>query len=125
MIYQIIDCDLLLPIIVVDSVVSQVLFIYYFPLMYGTYQFFVWLSIIQNFFNGYISQENIPGYFRLSEEEKEALMVSATNELHDIERTLLKHIAMELRDEEPHQFVNAFTSGKERSGGKDVITFIY
>lgn len=52
-------------------------------------------------------------------------MVSATNELHDIERTLLKHIAMELRDEEPHQFVNAFTSGKERSGGKDVINFIY
>lgn len=125
MIYQIIDCDLLLPIIVVDSVVSQVLFIYYFPLMYGTYQFFVWISIIQNFYIGYISQENIPGYFRLSEEEKEALMVSATNELHDIERTLLKHIAMELRDEEPHQFVNAFTSGKERSGGKDVITFIY
>lgn len=125
MIYQIIDCDLLLPIIVVDSVVSQVLFIYYFPLMYGTYQFFVWISIIQNFYIGYISQENIPGYFRLSEEEKEALMVSATNELHDIERTLLKHIAMELRDEEPHQFVNAFTSGKERSGGKDVINFIY
>lgn len=54
----------------------------------------------------------------LSEEEKEALMVSATNELRDIERTLLKHIAMELRDEEPHQFVNAFTSGKERWGKK-------
>ncbi|XP_037776377.1 translin-associated protein X-like [Penaeus monodon] len=54
------------------------------------------------------SLQRIPG---LSEEEKEALMVSATNELRDIERTLLKHIAMELRDEEPHQFVNAFTSG--------------
>lgn len=56
----------------------------------------------------------------MSEEEKETLMASATNELRDIERTLLKHIAMELRDEEPHQFVNAFTSGKERNEDIDV-----
>lgn len=39
-------------------------------------------------------------------------MSSAGNELRDIEQTLMKHIAMELRDEDPHQFVNAYTAGK-------------
>lgn len=38
-------------------------------------------------------------------------MSSAANEIRDIEQTLMKHIAMELRDEDPHQFVNAYTSG--------------
>lgn len=39
-------------------------------------------------------------------------MSSAANELRDIEQTLMKHIAMELRDEDPHQFVYAYTSGE-------------
>lgn len=39
-------------------------------------------------------------------------MSSAANELRDIEQTLMKHIAMELRDEDPHQFVNAYTTGE-------------
>ncbi|XP_063871348.1 translin-associated protein X-like [Scylla paramamosain] len=50
----------------------------------------------------------IPG---VTEEVKESLMSSAANELRDIEQTLMKHIAMELRDEDPHQFVYAYTSG--------------
>lgn len=40
-------------------------------------------------------------------------MSSGANELRDIEQTLMKHIAMELRDEDPHQFINAYTSGKD------------
>lgn len=40
-------------------------------------------------------------------------MSSGANELRDIEQTLMKHIAMELRDEDPHQFVNAYTAGKD------------
>ena len=42
---------------------------------------------------------------------KESLISSAANELRDIEQTLMKHIAMELRDEDPHQFVYAYTAG--------------
>ncbi|XP_050693617.1 translin-associated protein X-like [Eriocheir sinensis] len=50
----------------------------------------------------------IPG---VSEDVRESLLSSGANELRDIEQTLMKHIAMELRDEDPHQFVNAYTSG--------------
>lgn len=39
-------------------------------------------------------------------------MSSAANELRDIEQTLMKHIAMELRDEDSYQFVNAYTTGE-------------
>ncbi|XP_071545744.1 translin-associated protein X [Panulirus ornatus] len=52
--------------------------------------------------------QRIPG---LDEEEKGNLLCSAANELRDVQQTLLKHIAMELRDEDPHQFVNAYTGG--------------
>lgn len=47
----------------------------------------------------------------MSEEEKQNVLVTAGNELRDVEQTLMKHIAMELRDEDPHQFVNAYTAG--------------
>ncbi|KAG0724066.1 Translin-associated protein X [Chionoecetes opilio] len=50
----------------------------------------------------------IPG---VAEDVKENLLSSAASELRAIEQTLMKHIAMELRDEEPHQFVNAYTAG--------------
>lgn len=51
--------------------------------------------------------------FRVSEDVRDSLMSSGANELRDIEQTLMKHIAMELRDEDPHQFINAYTSGKD------------
>ncbi|KAK4305687.1 hypothetical protein Pmani_022430 [Petrolisthes manimaculis] len=54
------------------------------------------------------SMQRIPG---LSEEERETLLGTASGDLRDIEQTLLKHIAMELRDEDPYQFVNAYTAG--------------
>ncbi|XP_069947555.1 translin-associated protein X isoform X2 [Cherax quadricarinatus] len=54
------------------------------------------------------SLQRIPG---LAEDEKGNVLTSAANDLRDVEQTLLKHIAMELRDEDPHQFVNAYTSG--------------
>lgn len=47
----------------------------------------------------------------MPEEEREALLATASGDLRDIEQTLLKHIAMELRDEDPYQFVNAYTAG--------------
>lgn len=49
--------------------------------------------------------------YRVPEEEREALLATASGDLRDIEQTLLKHIAMELRDEDPYQFVNAYTAG--------------
>lgn len=54
--------------------------------------------------------QRIPG---LGEEKRVEILTQAGNDLRDIEQTLLKHIAMELRDEEPYQFVNAYSSGMQ------------
>ncbi|XP_076043952.1 translin associated factor X isoform X2 [Oratosquilla oratoria] len=54
------------------------------------------------------SLQRLPG---IEEEEKTKILTSTSNELRDIEQTLLKHIAMELRDEEPYQFIGAYTGG--------------
>ncbi|CAL4225059.1 unnamed protein product, partial [Meganyctiphanes norvegica] len=54
--------------------------------------------------------QRIPG---LGEEKRCEILTQAGNELRDIEQTLLKHIAMELRDEETYQFVNAYSNGMQ------------
>lgn len=54
------------------------------------------------------SLQRIPG---IEEKEKEKLLTSASNDLRDIEQTLLKYIAQELVNEEPYQYVYAYTGG--------------
>lgn len=54
--------------------------------------------------------QRIPG---LNEVKRSEILTQAGNELRSIEQTLLKHIAMELRDEEPYKFVNAYSSGMQ------------
>ena len=50
-------------------------------------------------------------YYSVHEEEKKTILKSAARDLHDVEQTLIKHVAMELRDEEPYQFIRAYTGG--------------
>ncbi|KAL7643429.1 UNVERIFIED_CONTAM: hypothetical protein RMT77_005411 [Armadillidium vulgare] len=52
--------------------------------------------------------QRIPG---LEEEETKSIMKVSANEFRDIEQTLLRYIAMELKDGDKYQFLNAYTAG--------------
>ncbi|XP_068207975.1 translin-associated protein X [Palaemon carinicauda] len=54
------------------------------------------------------SLQRIPG---LDDDEREKILSSAASDLREIEQTQMKYIAQELVDEEPYQFVYAYTGG--------------
>ncbi|XP_066937230.1 translin-associated protein X [Macrobrachium rosenbergii] len=54
------------------------------------------------------SLQRIPG---LDGDEREKILSSAASDLREIEQTQMKYIAQELVDEEPYQFVYAYTGG--------------
>ncbi|KAK7071666.1 hypothetical protein SK128_025826 [Halocaridina rubra] len=54
------------------------------------------------------SLHRLPG---MENEEREKVLTSAASDLQDIEKTLMKYIAQELVDEEPYQYVYAYSGG--------------